>query len=216
MAEPITHLISELRRRLPAPVSMCKDAIVAADGDLSRAHDIVVRNLTNTVVVRTGATADDASAKLVAAHFDVERAVELWYRENPPPDPPPREKLRRGIELVASIRIASPEMQRYGHIIPRPDTRFELRLITHHERFTESAYALDYDCALEDSRTRVTRIFTEGVQATLDQLSAWGVTEDMLQTPDAFDSCLVNSPIDSYLLPGKLPHLWVDDEIDAS
>lgn len=207
----IAHLIYELRQQLPASVTMCREAIIAADLDLSLAHDIIVHKLINDVVIRTGTSYDDASAKLIAAQFDVERAIELWKRDNPPPEPSPREKLLKGVDLAAAIRVPAAEMRRYVHIIPLTDDRYELRIITHHEQFTETDYALDYDYALQDSRTRIKRLFTEGVDSTFEQLVAWSITEEMLQAPDTFDSCLLDDIINGYLTPDCIPHLWIDD-----
>ena len=50
MTDQMYDLLSRLRETLPAPISMCRDAITAANGDLSCAHDIVVQKLTAAVI----------------------------------------------------------------------------------------------------------------------------------------------------------------------
>lgn len=208
----MTRLVSGLRQQLPAPIAICKEAIIATDGDLQRAYELVVRRLVIDVANRTGATVLEATAKLHEARFDVERAIELWHRENPPPEPPQEQKLAKGIALAASIQVADPMMRRYAHVIPLGGDRFELRLITHHERFSETNYGWDYDYALKDLRTRVTRIEIVGIPAVFSQLAKWGTSESTLKATREFDSCLINSPLDYYILPGRVPHLSLDDE----
>ncbi len=143
MTDQVRQLVFALRRQLPAPISLCRDAIVASGGDLEQARRIVVGGLTRTVIDKTGMTDADAENYLETAGFDAERAIVLWFRDNPPPN-------------------------------------------------------------------RLSRVFTQGLAATLKQLECWGVTEDMLDNPINLDSCLLNNPIEGYL-DDRLPHLGLDD-----
>jgi len=208
LSASLSQQIAELRRALPASVLYCREAILDSDGDISRAYDILLLRLTNEVAERTGASQDEASAKLRTANFDMERAVELWNRENPPPEPTAREKLMKGLEMAAAVPFPDPQMRRYAHVIPNA-SGYELRLITHHARYTEETFGLDYDYAIEDLHTRVKRVFAVDLQSTLAQLAAWGCTEAMLASPRSIDSCLVNSPLEAYL---HLPHLQMVDD----
>ncbi len=44
--------------------------------------------------------------------------------------------------------------------------------------------------------------------ALSEHLKNLGVGMDDLTAPSSIDSCLLNSPIDAYLVPGRHPHLW--------
>jgi hypothetical protein len=207
LTNSLTQLVSKLRQKLPAPVSLCRDAIAASDGDIRRAHDIIIRSLTEDVAARTGICRDEAHAFLTSARFDVERAVGLWRMENAAPEPTPQGKLANGIELAASIPFANAAMRRYAHVIPQTDG-YELRLITHLERYTEESFGYDYDYAMQDQTTRLQRLFVDNVSSAISHLASWGCTEKMLVPPTSLDSCLVNSPLDAYF---ELSHLRLDD-----
>jgi hypothetical protein len=212
LTDSLTQLVSELRRGLPASVSLCRDAITESDGDIRKAHDIVVRSLVDDVAVRTGISRAEANEFLTSASFDVERAVELWRMDNSPPEPTPQEKLVSGIELAASVPYSNPAMRRYAHVIPHSNG-YELRLITHLARYTEESFGYDYDCAMQDRTTRLQRLFVDSVSSAINQLASWGCTDDMLVPPTSLDSCLVNSPLDAYL---ELSHLRLDDTTNTA
>jgi len=142
VTESTIRLVSELRREIPAPVQMCHSAITAANGNIRQAYDLVVQNLVDDLVSRTGATRDQAMASLAATGFDTERSFQLWRRENPGPAPSPRERLVSGRELAASIPCPTPEFRCWAHVIPISNG-YELRLITHLARYTEESYGWD-------------------------------------------------------------------------
>ena len=212
MTDSFTQLVSKLRQKIPAPVTLCRDAITESDGDIRKAHDIVVRWLTEDVAMRTGISPDEANAFLTSARFDVQRAIRLWRMENPAPEPTPQERLASGIELAASIPFANAAMRRFAHVIPHSNG-YELRLITHLERYTEEAFGFDYDYAMQDQTTRLQRLFVNNVSSAISQLASWGCTEEMLVPPTSLDSCLVNSPLDAYL---ELSHLRLDDTTNTA
>lgn len=204
------ELIAALRRQFPASIAVCRDAIVAANGDLKLAAAIVKEHLVSDFRARTGTTQEEAIRRLQLAAFDVERAIYVWHLEHPTKRTP-EQWLAEGVSLAASLPTQSIEMQCYTHVIRRGD-KFEIRLIKHHERFTETEFGLDYDVALEDPRTRI-RCFTATDDTSLIEiLSGLGITYDSLLPARELDSCLLNSPIDAYLKPGRIPHLTLDDE----
>lgn len=209
MVDSLPQLVAELRRKLPAPISMCHDALAFTNGELRKAYDIIVERLTNDLVERTGISGEDAASLLISTGFDLERAFVLWQRENPTLEPGPYEKLASGLELAAQVPISNSSMRRYAHVIPRSNG-YELRLITHLEKYTEESFGFDYDYAMQDPTTRVRRIFVDTVSAAISRLASWGCPEDRLVSPNMLDSCLINSPIDVYL---ELDHLQLDDPV---
>jgi hypothetical protein len=209
---PISELVAELRRQLPAPVAICRDAVASANGDVRKAYDLVIQYLYDDLVARTGLSDESARTLLSSVGFDVERAIELWGRDNPPPALSPRALLAAGGALAAQIPHSDPTMRRYVHVIPRA-MGYEIRLIVHHARFTERAFGSDYDLAMQNTTTRVYRLFADDLHSAMHRLINLGGTEDMLVRPDTLDSCLLNGPIDTYL---ELPHLQLGEATDPA
>lgn len=209
LIDSLPQLVAELRRKLPAPISMCHDALTLTNGELRKAYDIVVEKLTNDLVERTGISSEAAAALLISTRFDLERAFVFWQRENPGLKPEPNEKLASGLELAAQVPLPNSSMRRYAHVIPRSNG-YEVRLITHVEKYTEESFGFDYDYAMQDPTTRVRRIFVDTVSAAISRLASWDCPEDRLVSPNVLDSCLINSPIDAYL---ELDHLQLDDPV---
>ncbi|MEZ6142999.1 MAG: hypothetical protein R3B84_20740 [Zavarzinella sp.] len=197
-----TQLVALLRRDLPAPIKLCNDSLKQSNGDLDAARDIVIRQLATNLSERTHTTYAVAEVMLSDARYDVERAFELWLRDNRP-SADPVTRLSDGNELAAAIPSSQPGMSRFAHIMPRAEG-YELRLIDHLDAYTEDAYGWDYDYAIQDPSTRIHRSFVATVDAALAQLVAWGCAAESLVPPSSLNSCLVNSPIEGYL---ELPHL---------
>lgn len=87
----------------------------------------------------------------------------------------------------------------FAHFIPGEQEIYELRLITHAARFTETTHGFDYDYAMQDAQTRVERRFVTGIPALTLLLQQHAVDEAMLRSIETFDSCLLHSPIEAYL-----------------
>jgi len=87
----------------------------------------------------------------------------------------------------------------FAHVTPGEQDTYELRMITHAARFTETAYGFDYDYAMQDAQTRVERRFVTGIPALDLLLQEYAIDEAMLCSIDAFDSCLLHGPIEAYL-----------------
>ena len=87
---------------------------------------------------------------------------------------------------------------------------FEVRYLEHHAKYTDEDWGWDYDYVLDDSTTRVKRVFVTN-EAEIEAAVAYWL-KDLLQLrePDNLDSSLVNSPIEGYLnRPNERKHLWL-------
>lgn len=86
---------------------------------------------------------------------------------------------------------------------------FEIRFLEHHAKYTDENWGLDYDYVLNDTTTKVKRVFVSQENEIESAITVWLEDLSQLQEPSNFDSSLVNSPIDSYLnRPDERPHLW--------
>lgn len=193
------YAIAALRQRLPASIAVCRQALEAAGGDLSQAHALVVDQLVADYRHRTGLGAAEAAIELQAAGHDVEHAMVLWRRRHPSPPPRPFAALEKGWALAAELASVGAGLRCFAHVIPGEQDTYELRLITHAARFTETAYGFDYDYAMQDAQTRVERRFVTGIPALNLLLQEYAIDEAMLCSIDAFDSCLLHGPIEAYL-----------------
>jgi len=153
------YAIAALRQRLPASIAVCRQALEAAGGDLSQAHALVVDQLVADYGHRTGLGAAEAAIELQAAGHDVERAMMLWRRRHPSPPPRPFAALEKGWALAAEVASVDTGLRCFAHVTPGEQDTYELRMITHAARFTETAYGFDYDYAMQDAQTRVERRF---------------------------------------------------------
>ncbi len=87
---------------------------------------------------------------------------------------------------------------------------FEIRFLEHHAKYTDKDWGWDYDYVLDDSTTRIKRVFVSQENEIEPAVSVWFISLSQLQEPDNFDSSLVNSPIDGYLnRPEERKHLWL-------
>ncbi|MEG2979770.1 MAG: hypothetical protein RR831_09660 [Stenotrophomonas sp.] len=196
---PMKGAIAVLRAQLPASMAVCRQALEASGGDLQQAHAWVVRQLVDEYRHRTGVDAAEAAIDLQAAGHDVERAIVLWRRRNPLPPLRPFAALEKGGALAAELASVDTGLRCFAHVIPGAQGTYELRLITHAARFTETTHGFDYDYAMQDAQTRVERRFVTGVPALTLLLQEYAIDEAMLCGIDAFDSCLLHSPIEAYL-----------------
>ncbi|WP_295571680.1 hypothetical protein [uncultured Stenotrophomonas sp.] len=190
--------ITLLRQQLPASIRICRQALMESGGDLAVAHAWIVRRLVAEYRQRTGAPGDEAAADLQRCGHDVERALVLWQRRHPAPPLPPLERIAQGHPLAAELP-AQDDLRRFVHVLPGAYGAFEVRLVTHAARFTETAYGFDYDLAMQDPLTRVERRFADGMGALAILLQQHGIEPAGLRDVDDFDSCLLHSPIDAYL-----------------
>lgn len=193
------YAIAALRQRLPASIAVCRQALEAAGGDLSQAHALVVDQLVADYGHRTGLGAAEAAIELQAAGHDVERAMMLRRRRHPSPPPRPLAALEKGSALAAERASVETGLRCFAHVIPGEQDTYELRLITHAARFTETADGFDYDYAMQDTQTRVERRFVTGIAALNLLLQQYAIDEAMLRSIDAFDSCLLHGAIEAYL-----------------
>ncbi len=193
------YAIAALRQRLPASIAVCRQALQASGGDLLLAHTLVVDQLVADYRHRTGSGAADAAIDLQAAGHDIERAFVLWRRRHPLPPPPPFAALEKGCPMAAELASVDTGLRCFAHVIPGEQETYELRLITHAARFTETTHGFDYDYAMQDAQTRVERRFVTGIPALTLLLQQYAVDEAMLRSIDTFDSCLLHSPIEAYL-----------------
>lgn len=193
------YAIAALRQRLPASIAVCRQALQASGGDLLLAHTLVVDQLVADYRHRTGSGATDAAIDLQAAGHDIERAFVLWRRRHPLPPPPPFAALEKGCPMAAELASVDTGLRCFAHVIPGEQETYELRLITHAARFTETTHGFDYDYAMLDAQTQVERRFVTGIPALTLLLQEYAIDEAMLCGIDAFDSCLLHSPIEAYL-----------------
>ena len=193
------YAIAALRQRLPASIAVCRQALQASGGDLLLAHTLVVDQLVADYRHRTGSGAADAAIDLQAAGHDIERAFVLWRRRHPLPPPPPFAALEKRCPMAAELASVDTGLRCFAHVIPGEQETYELRLITHAARFTETTHGFDYDYAMQDAQTRVERRFVTGIPALNLLLQEYAIDEAMLCSIDAFDSCLLHSPIEAYL-----------------
>lgn len=88
-------------------------------------------------------------------------------------------------------------------------TKYEIRYLEHDAKYTDEMWGWDYDLVLDDKTTRIKRVFVEREQDVEEIVMKWLQDFSLLQSPEQFDSSLVNSPIDSYLdKQNERPHLW--------
>lgn len=193
------YAIAALRQQLPASIAVCRQALEASGGDLSQAHALVVDQLVADYRHRTGSGAADAAIDLQAAGHDIERAFVLWRRRHPSPPLRPFAALEEGCALAAELASVDTGLRCFAHVIPGVQETYELRLITHAARFTETTHGFDYDYAVQDVQTRVERRFVTGIEALTLLLQQYAIDEAMLCSIEAFDSCLLHSPIEAYL-----------------
>lgn len=193
------YAIAALRQQLPASIAVCRQALEASGGDLSQAHALVVDQLVADYRHRTGSGAADAAIDLQAAGHDIERAFVLWRRRHPSPPLRPFAALEKGCALAAELASVDTGLRCFAHVIPGVQETYELRLITHAARFTETTHGFDYDYAVQDAQTRVERRFVTGIEALTLLLQQYAIDEAMLCSIEAFDSCLLHSPIEAYL-----------------
>lgn len=140
--------------------------------------------------------------------------------------------LRQGRIVGAELNASRPDFRAFVLVIPqvpdREENRFsrneggviglkdpslisgyEIRYLEHHAKYTDEEWGMDYDLVLDDTTTRVKRIYVKREDEIETALSEWINDLSELTEPDDFDSSLVNSPIDSYLnRPNEHPHLW--------
>ena len=193
------YAIAALRQQLPASIAVCRQALEASGGDLSQAHALVVDQLVADYRHRTGSGAADAAIDLQAAGHDIERAFVLWRRRHPSPPLRPFAALEKGCALAAELASVDTGLRCFAHVIPGVQETYELRLITHAARFTETTHGFDYDYAVQEAQTRVERRFVTGIEALTLLLQQYAIDEAMLCSIEAFDSCLLHSPIEAYL-----------------
>jgi hypothetical protein len=86
---------------------------------------------------------------------------------------------------------------------------FEIRFVEHHAKYTDEDWGWDYDYVLDDTTTRIKRIFISEENEIESSVAHWLKDLSQLQEPDKFNSSLLNSPIEGYLdRPDERPHLW--------
>jgi hypothetical protein len=86
---------------------------------------------------------------------------------------------------------------------------YEIRYVEHDAKYTNTDWGYDYDMVLDDESTRVQRRFVSSEGEIEAALLPWITDHTRLTSPEAFDSSLVNSPIDTYLdRREERPHLW--------
>jgi hypothetical protein len=89
-------------------------------------------------------------------------------------------------------------------------TGYEIRYLEHHAKYTDEEWGMDYDYVLDDTTTRIKRIYIKRVDEIENSLEPWLKDLSRLEDPHNFDSSLVNSFIDYYLdRPDERPHLWL-------
>ena len=208
MTPETKQLIVEMRSQIPASISLCQRALAGANNDLGQAISSVRQMLARELAARLNIASDIAQQYLDAAGYDTELASRNWHVDNPAPPPTNRDVLLAGGELAVQLRNDAPSSATYLHIIPDGNGQFDVRVITHNPRYTEEQFGWDYDYAILDSTTRISRFHPLDWPAVCERLNLLDVDIDDLQPPASIDSCLVNSPIDSYLLPDRHPHLW--------
>ena len=87
-------------------------------------------------------------------------------------------------------------------------TGYEIRYLEHHAKYTDEDWGMDYDYVLDDTTTRIKRIFVKREDEIETVLAQWLKDLSELKEPDDFDSSLVNSSIDYYLnRPNERLHL---------
>ncbi len=208
MKQDIKQLVIEMRSRIPASVSLCCRALTATEGDINGALDFARSQITREVAARLNIMPDDARRYLTNSNYDSEIAVGSWLTDNPKPPLTNRELLLAGIELGCQLADESETLSTFLHIIPNADRQFDFRVIRHFPKYTEEHFGLDYDYAIVDPTTRISRFCPLDWDALSEHLKNLGVGMDDLTAPSSIDSCLLNSPIDAYLVPGRHPHLW--------
>ena len=91
---------------------------------------------------------------------------------------------------------------------------YEIRYLQHHFKYTDTDWGWDYDCVLEDSTSRVRRIFAQTEKDLEVELIQWLTDLSKLELSENIDSSLVGSPITVMIdRPDRYPHLW--EEIDT-
>lgn len=86
---------------------------------------------------------------------------------------------------------------------------FEIRFLEHHAKYTDEDWGWDYDYILDDTTTRIKRVFVLKEDDIESAIEPWLKDLSQLQEPGNFDSSLINSPIDYYLnRSDERPHLW--------
>ena len=96
--------IRALRRRRLASISLCRQALEAAGGDLARAHRLLDVLLVQEVSGRARVGSPEARAALEATRWDVEQACDRIARPGRPLPTPWEEATREGL---ADLRLES-------------------------------------------------------------------------------------------------------------
>jgi hypothetical protein len=89
-------------------------------------------------------------------------------------------------------------------------TGYEIRYLQHLAKYSDQEWGLNYDNVLDDTTTRIKRIYVKREEEIEAALAQWLKDLSELKEPNHFDSSLVNSPIDAYLSRlDERPHLWL-------
>jgi hypothetical protein len=208
MTPETKQLVIEMRSQIPAPISLCQRALAFANNDITQAITVARQLLVGKFAIEMAVSQESAEIYLDAAYYDSELASRRWRSETPVPPPSNRDVLVAGGELALEITNVSPSLSTFVHIIPDGRGTFDFRVIAHHPKYTEEHYGLDYDYAILDTTTRISRFNPIDLDGVLDLLQSLNVELDDLTPADSIDSCLVNTTIDYYLVPDRHPHLW--------
>ncbi|QEG22007.1 hypothetical protein MFFC18_18680 [Mariniblastus fucicola] len=208
MTPETKQLVIEMRSQIPAPISLCQRALASANNDITKAITVARQLLVGKFAIEMAISQESTETYLDAADYDTELASRRWRSDNPTPPPSNRDVLVAGGELAIEITNVSPSLSTFVHIIPDGRGTFDFRVIAHHPKYTEQHYGLDYDYAILDTTTRISRFNPIDLDGVLDRLQSLNVELDDLAPTDSIDSCLVNTTIDYYLVPDRHPHLW--------
>lgn len=128
----------------------------------------------------------------------------------------PRPEFRAFVLIIPQIpdQTENPLLRNEGGVIGLKDPSlingYEVRHLEHHAKYTDEEWGMDYDYVLNDTTTRIKRIYVKREDEIEIALTQWLKDLSELKEPDDFDSSLVNSPIDYYLnRPEERPHLWI-------
>jgi len=208
MTPEIKQLVLQMRSQIPAPIAVCQRALAEASNNLGQAITYAGHMLAREFASRLNISLDAAHQYLDRAGYDTELAARRWQADNPQPPPPSRDVLLAGGELATQLPNDSPSLVTFLHVIATGNGQFDVRVITHDRKYTEEHYGLDYDYAILDPTTRVSRYNPLDWDGVCDHLQSLGVDVEDLEPTNSIDSCLVNSTIDWYLAPDRHPHLW--------
>lgn len=146
-------------------------------------------------------------------------------------------RLNAGHDLAAQLPAFQEGMLRFIMVIPKTPSKhdhpeawtggtyhldvlrdaasimgYEIRYVSHDQKYTDTEWGMDYDYVLDDETTRIKRVFVQKQEEIAPALTAWTTEFDNLRDTGVFDSSLLTSPIDAYLdRPDERPHLWQPD-----